>query len=588
MRLVLVILICGSLSAKAATINAASVERADVQTALNTAVTGDTVVIPGGTSAAYSASLTNYNKGLTVVGTTNNPTPTILNLGSLTFGNHGYIVNMEHGTTNRIFGIIWSNSVFGVSAIQANGSNGTARIRIATNRFVGMAAWSFDINGAIGVYDHNYVAGGSQVPVAYVHHANFDGGAYGDKSYAASNLFGTDQFMFFEDNIIHNQWSGHLTTIDGFGGSRYVFRYNELSKGSLEFHGTESGGRSRGGRAVEVYMNTFTGNDSAGTVTYFRSGVGVIWSNSVSGYAAENNPLKILNVRNDNSHAPFSPGNAEASGATGFNPWDDNNPAGPYETGSASSGGTLTMTVSGTPWSTDQWRGYTLNRTSGKTISSLTRSGSAATATCTAHGFSNEWKISIVGAAQDQWNGMSISITVVDANTFTFTLPFGATPTTPATGSPVAMRGNAFSEITANTANTITFRAATQTSDTDQNYYDLNFSSGETYKIGKVTHSLDQPGRWGGSIVSGDTPTRPWTTNDQVTFPWYQWNNTREGLTAIGFSAGHLTIRAGEHYTNATLSGYVPYTYPHPLVSADIPAVSTSPRGFNGLRMLAR
>ena len=66
-----------------------------------------------------------------------------------------------------------------------------------------------------------------------------------------------------------------------------------------------------------------------------------------------------------------------------------------------------------------------------RSISSLTRSGSTATAVSTAHGFINGQQATIAGAAQAEYNGLFF-ITVVDANTFTYTVT--GTPATPATG----------------------------------------------------------------------------------------------------------------------------------------------------------
>src|SRR5262249_2801303 len=116
-------------------------------------------------------------------------------------------------------------------------------------------------------------------------------------------------------------------------------------------------------------------------------------------------------------------------------------------------------------------------------------------------------------------------------------------------------------EVTGNTANTITYRSAGQGPPTF-----LSFAAGDTFALWKVDHALDQPGRMGGSRVSGDTPSRPVGGNDQTTSPWYQWNNSREGGTTLHFSAAHLTIRANEHYFDGTPApGYTPFTYPHPL-----------------------
>ncbi len=61
----------------------------------------------------------------------------------------------------------------------------------------------------------------------------------------------------------------------------------------------------------------------------------------------------------------------------------------------------------------------------------ITRSGATATATCTGHGLINGKQVLIKGATQTEYNGV-YTITLVDANTFTYTVT--GTPATPATG----------------------------------------------------------------------------------------------------------------------------------------------------------
>jgi len=66
---------------------------------------------------------------------------------------------------------------------------------------------------------------------------------------------------------------------------------------------------------------------------------------------------------------------------------------------------------------------------------SITRSGSTATVTHTAHGLSTGDKVLILGAAQIEYNNVH-SITVTDPNTYTYTV--SGSPATPATGTPTS------------------------------------------------------------------------------------------------------------------------------------------------------
>lgn len=78
-----------------------------------------------------------------------------------------------------------------------------------------------------------------------------------------------------------------------------------------------------------------------------------------------------------------------------------------------------------------QWLDRKANTT--KVISALTSVGTVATAVCAGHGYLTGAFVQIAGAAQAEYNGFYL-ITVLDANTFTFS--FAGSATTPATGSP--------------------------------------------------------------------------------------------------------------------------------------------------------
>lgn len=72
-----------------------------------------------------------------------------------------------------------------------------------------------------------------------------------------------------------------------------------------------------------------------------------------------------------------------------------------------------------------------------KSVTSITRSGSTATATATDHGFATGDKIKMGGIVQPEYNG-TFKITVLDDDTFTFEV--SGTPATPATGTITAIR----------------------------------------------------------------------------------------------------------------------------------------------------
>lgn len=81
----------------------------------------------------------------------------------------------------------------------------------------------------------------------------------------------------------------------------------------------------------------------------------------------------------------------------------------------------------------DDTRVQVEDRTNGGTVSSLTRSGSTATANLTAHGFAVNDEVVIRGTGQGEYNGLQTVASVPDADSFTFTV--SGTPATPATTS---------------------------------------------------------------------------------------------------------------------------------------------------------
>jgi len=78
---------------------------------------------------------------------------------------------------------------------------------------------------------------------------------------AAPIGWGTNQFIFVEDNVFANQSAGTApyAIIDGYRGARYVLRHNTITRGWCEAHGSESANPFRGTRGGEVYNNTFIG-----------------------------------------------------------------------------------------------------------------------------------------------------------------------------------------------------------------------------------------------------------------------------------------------------------------------------------------
>jgi hypothetical protein len=488
-----------AIEAGAATRTASSCAYTAVATAVGAASNGDVVIIPAG-RCEWNKTLV-IDKAITLQGQGVGSTVIMDGIPKGSDPMHLMTWKLLPGLSSRLTGIEFTSGsrtvLSGEGLIRIDGSNVDGRrMRVDHCRFSELWSSVFNLNTVLGVFDHNtlLIRSGVHGGIGTVKGSHWDGQEFGDGSWTAPSRFGTDQFLFIEDNTItYLGTEHHITVIDGQAGGRYVFRYNTVTRGTVDGHGTESGNRERSTRAAEVYNNTFLGSNKGQIVTYFRGGVGLIHNNQISNYQQANTPLLLLSNRNTDSFAVWG----GADGVSRF----DKNAAGPLATGRVAATGALTITASGVSWATDQWKGHVLRRTTN------------------------------VGG----------------------------------------VTGNSFSEIVSNTSNTITYWRSVYGATTQ-----LKFTGGDSWEIRKIEHTMDQPGRSGGSLVSGNPPVLSTSWNNQVTEPWYEWNNTRDGGINVNINPVHGTIRPNEHYFNDRQpAGYVPYTYPHPITQGIYPDSSS-------------
>jgi hypothetical protein len=344
--------------AGATTVNANSASQSDVADAIASAADGDTVIIPGGT-VTWTRTLP-VTKAITLKGA--GVGSTIIKDGV----QKGALVDwtLAADQLSRMTGIEFQdggriNTAFAPGGILHVGGSNTNGSRFRFDH----CKWN-NLNGVpvfdtvIGVIDHNTFVQDRNQTAIYIYGSTWNGQNFGDGSWAASTGFGSSQFLFMEDNTFtHNIQSTRVVT-DAYAGARFVVRHNSIFDAFVGNHGTESTRRDRGGRAMEVYNNTFTGTNLNRLVGSARSGGVLFHDNSVSGFW--DSPVFALN--NFRSFFTFD----IWGGADGTNAWDVNEPN-VFFTGTAAgnSSGT-TVTVSGVNWATNQWAGYVLRRTSNR------------------------------------------------------------------------------------------------------------------------------------------------------------------------------------------------------------------------------
>jgi hypothetical protein len=152
-------------------------------------------------------------------------------------------------------------------------SNGEIRIsgishsfRVDHCTFDKLHGLNINIEGFLwGVIDHCQFRTDQDPPI-HIGHRNWNGEDWGHGSWADDPHWGSEKFVFIEDNLFEVDGEA---AIDSYEGARLVVRYNKLFNTKLVFHGTE--GQGRGAKQVEEYNNTyvFDHNASAGQI---RSG----------------------------------------------------------------------------------------------------------------------------------------------------------------------------------------------------------------------------------------------------------------------------------------------------------------------------
>jgi hypothetical protein len=346
--------------ARASLIAALTGSLLNVVAAVAIALPGDTVLLPPGTYVWTQA--VNLN-GVSLRGAGTNQTVII---DEVPRANNGGQLVVITGNANRITEL--SNLQFRGGMINTGynymGSivcSGTASISWRVDHVLFNGLYSKNIvtyGNALSVIDHNTFL---MRAIAIEDNGYLVGDGEGDQSYNSPPTYGlnSSNVLYIEDNFFTNIIGAPAGVSDGEGGAREVFRHNTVWNDFFANHGTETGGRLRSERSFEIYDNTFNFSPAANGYPYYtiadiRGGSGVIYSNTVNGYAS------IVALRNFRSTDAYCGQWYPFCGANGTNSWDSNSPA-LYLSGTNSApNGSSYLQVAGADWTNNQWAGYTL------------------------------------------------------------------------------------------------------------------------------------------------------------------------------------------------------------------------------------
>jgi hypothetical protein len=328
---------------QAQTINAASCNASDVQSALNSVTSSTTTVnIPAGTctwTTGDSLTVPSGSTTLTIQGQTS-IAGTCGPGGSCTSTDSTVIVD-DYASTNSLLSITTQSGCTlvrltgitfegGTGSVKQNGFVGVGgschNFRLDHNHFYLSPSSNANIGvrytgWVYGVTDHNLcdMTTATTSECVNVWTDGYGGYSYGHGGWADSTNLGSANYMFVENNTNNN---GLYFDDCDFGG-REVLRYNVINNAQAQTHPTGSSpDADRGCRAKEVYQNQFNGLSTCNASSAFgnclygaywlSSGTGVVWGNTVpiinasaeSGYQWL---ITLHSMRLDNSTYPQTP-----------------------------------------------------------------------------------------------------------------------------------------------------------------------------------------------------------------------------------------------------------------------------------------
>jgi hypothetical protein len=264
----------------AAVIHASGCSSSDVQAAINSASGGDTVVLPPSCVVTWNSGVSiPESKGITLNGNSAR-----VARGSLGNGSPLIDVGVNATTWTRVTGFTFTDSKAsnGLFILIDGGDETSPKFRIDHCSFTAHDMGVHIKIGApvYGVIDHNSFTWDQNSEV--IHNEAY--GATSTAGWTNDVVPGSANAVYIEDNTFTNETSGNPayfwggSAVQGYYGSRTVFRYNQVEMATVDMHGTPG---MIGARWWEIYENTFhvVDNGDIDKIIGMRGGSGVIFNN---------------------------------------------------------------------------------------------------------------------------------------------------------------------------------------------------------------------------------------------------------------------------------------------------------------------
>jgi hypothetical protein len=270
---------------QANTVTSASCSSSAVQAAINSASSGDTVVVPSG-ACTWSAQVTiPSTKGITLSAS-----------GSVTITNANIALNSNATTPAEITGFTFNGTytsskppaitVSGCGGLSSCGGVVTALYHIDNNTFSDppdLAIFLVVSGNGTGLINNNTFTAGAASEMIH----NMGMGADDPSGWTDNVLPGSPNMVYIETNTFTYNATGNpayfwgTSAIQSYYGARTVFRYNTLNNAQVDQHGTCG---MIGARWWEIYNNTFNVavNGAQSNYMALRDGAGMVFSNHVS------------------------------------------------------------------------------------------------------------------------------------------------------------------------------------------------------------------------------------------------------------------------------------------------------------------